>query len=410
MTEPLWRPSRSASPRANLTPLRRQVGPAGRLGYGPLYRWSIAEPEAFWRALWDFGGVVGERGRGPALSPWQDARRALVPEARLNFAENLLRRRDARRRDRLLGRGQVKRRADLAPSSTTRCRALAQALRARGRARRRPRRRLHAQHAGDRSSPCSRPPASAPSGRRARPISACRACSTASARSSRRCCSRADGYCYTARRIDSLAARRARSCRSCRRVERVVVVPYSRAAPTLGDVPNARALDDFIAPLRAGADRVRAAAVRPSALHPVFLGHHRRAEVHRARRRRHAAAAPEGAPAAQRRASRGDRAVLLHHLRLDDVELAGLGARVRTRRCCSTTARRSIRDGRMLFDFADAERMTHLRHLGQVHRRAARKAGARADARRTSSRALRTIALDRLAARAGELRLRLRRT
>ena len=34
--------------------------------------------------------------------------------------------------------------------------------------------------------------------------------------------------------------------------------------------------------------------------------------------------------------------VLLHHARLDDVELAGVGPRAAARRCCSTTARRSI--------------------------------------------------------------------
>ena len=45
-------------------------------------------------------------------------------------------------------------------------------------------------------------------------------------------------------------------------------------------------------------------------------------------------------------------AVLFHHLRLDDVELAGLGPAPRARRCCSTTARPSIRTATMLFDFA----------------------------------------------------------
>ena len=44
--------------------------------------------------------------------------------------------------------------------------------------------------------------------------------------------------------------------------------------------------------------------VQPPAVHPVLLRHHGRAEVHRARRRRHAARAREGAPAALRPAAR----------------------------------------------------------------------------------------------------------
>ena len=43
---------------------------------------------------------------------------------------------------------------------------------------------------------------------------------------------------------------------------------------------------------------LRAAAVRSSALHSLLVGHDRRAEMHRAWRRRHAAAASERAPAA----------------------------------------------------------------------------------------------------------------
>jgi len=63
--------------------------------YAALYRWSIEEPGRFWSALWSFCDVVGT-GPGPALGA--EAGRMpdteWFPEARLNFAENLLRRRD----------------------------------------------------------------------------------------------------------------------------------------------------------------------------------------------------------------------------------------------------------------------------------------------------------------------------
>jgi acetoacetyl-CoA synthetase len=91
--EILWRPgpaaarSRAAAFRAHLA---AEGGP-GLADWEALRLWSVAEPEAFWSALWDFAGVVGERGDGPVLV---DAHRMpgarWFPAARLNYAENLL--------------------------------------------------------------------------------------------------------------------------------------------------------------------------------------------------------------------------------------------------------------------------------------------------------------------------------
>jgi acetoacetyl-CoA synthetase len=84
---------------ANLTAFARAAQPDARFplsDYPALYRFSIEEPERFWRAFWRFAGVVGEGAEGPVLT---DAGRMpgarWFPQARLSFAENLLRRRDA---------------------------------------------------------------------------------------------------------------------------------------------------------------------------------------------------------------------------------------------------------------------------------------------------------------------------
>ena len=58
--------------------------------YADLHRWSIAEPEAFWAALWDWTGVIGDRGEriieaGPTM-----ASSRFFPDARLNVAEVIL--------------------------------------------------------------------------------------------------------------------------------------------------------------------------------------------------------------------------------------------------------------------------------------------------------------------------------
>jgi len=62
--------------------------------YAALWRWSVAEPEAFWCAVWDEAGVVGDRGAATVLDRERMPGARWFPEARLNFAENLLRRRD----------------------------------------------------------------------------------------------------------------------------------------------------------------------------------------------------------------------------------------------------------------------------------------------------------------------------
>jgi acetoacetyl-CoA synthetase len=95
---PLWQPSRERVLASNLTAFARAAEPeaGGPLAdYAALHRFSIEQPERFWRLLWRFAGVLGEGEGGPVL---RDAQRmpgaCWFPEARLNFAENLLRRRD----------------------------------------------------------------------------------------------------------------------------------------------------------------------------------------------------------------------------------------------------------------------------------------------------------------------------
>ncbi|WP_375142887.1 acetoacetate--CoA ligase [Pelagibacterium sp. 26DY04] len=62
--------------------------------YAALHAWSVSEPEAFYSALWDHLDIVGEKGER-AFVPGDDIRDAqFFPDASLNYAENLLRRRD----------------------------------------------------------------------------------------------------------------------------------------------------------------------------------------------------------------------------------------------------------------------------------------------------------------------------
>ena len=89
--QPLWQPDPQ---RASQTLLARFMQRAGKRDWDELHRWSVEHSEAFWNLVWDFCEVRGTRS-GPTLVDGSRMPGAKwFPEARLNFAENLLRTRD----------------------------------------------------------------------------------------------------------------------------------------------------------------------------------------------------------------------------------------------------------------------------------------------------------------------------
>ena len=98
MTAPLWTPSEDAIAKANITAfahhLERDTGE--RLpDYFSLHGCSVRNREAFWNAVWDFCHVIGDKGSDRVLIDGDKMPGArFFPDAKLNFAENLLRRRD----------------------------------------------------------------------------------------------------------------------------------------------------------------------------------------------------------------------------------------------------------------------------------------------------------------------------
>jgi acetoacetyl-CoA synthetase len=247
--EPLWTPSAERVAQANLTAfadrLSRTLGfrPAS---YGALYDWSIREPERFWTAVWDFCGVVAAK-RGDRVL--QDADRMpgarWFPDARLNFAENLLRRRDDA--DALVFRGEnrVQRRLTFRELHD-RVSQLAQALRAQG------------VQPGDRVAAIVANMPEAIIGLLA----------TSSLGAIWSSCSpdfgvqgvldrfgqigpkvllSVDGYFYAGKTLDNLGKLR-EIARQLPTVERVIVIPYVTEAPDVSGVEGAVRMQDYLAP------------------------------------------------------------------------------------------------------------------------------------------------------------------
>ncbi len=96
MPQPMWTPSQERVAGSNLEQFRQQVERRWDVevpDYDALWRWSTDEVEKFWRTVWDFCGVIGDGPGEPGLVDGDKMPGArFFPNARLNFAENLLRR------------------------------------------------------------------------------------------------------------------------------------------------------------------------------------------------------------------------------------------------------------------------------------------------------------------------------
>jgi len=94
---PLWCPTPGRTGSSLLTAFIRKVEQEEDrrfADYQSLHRWSVECAPQFWTQIWNFCGVIGSRGERAVEHLEQMPGARFFPDARLNFAENLLRRRD----------------------------------------------------------------------------------------------------------------------------------------------------------------------------------------------------------------------------------------------------------------------------------------------------------------------------
>ncbi len=104
---PLWKPNPQTVGDTGMAMFMQAMG-HGR--YADLWQWSVDAPEEFWSRLWDFCGVVGEKGAEILVDRESMPGARWFPEARLNYAENLLKRYDDGEALVFWGEDKVKRR------------------------------------------------------------------------------------------------------------------------------------------------------------------------------------------------------------------------------------------------------------------------------------------------------------
>ncbi len=94
----LWTPSAQRKADTQVEQFRHKVNQHYGLqiaDYGQLHEWSVSHLDDFWNELWDFAGIIAsERGSVVLENPQAMPGAKWFPQARLNYAENLLRCRD----------------------------------------------------------------------------------------------------------------------------------------------------------------------------------------------------------------------------------------------------------------------------------------------------------------------------
>ena len=248
MAEMLWQPSPERIADANLTgfaALVRERHGQNATDYATLHRWSIENRAAFWSTVWEYAEVIGDRGDGPVLVDGDRMPGAKwFPGARLNFAENLLRRRDDA--PAILFRGEDRVRYALSFRQLHDAVSMvAQGLRAAG------------VSTGDRvAGYMPNMPETVVAMLAATSIGAIWSSASPDfgvqgvvdrfGQIGPKVLFSADGYFYGGKRFDSVG-RLAPVAARVPSIERVVVVPYTTPAPDLSAVEKAVILDEFVA-------------------------------------------------------------------------------------------------------------------------------------------------------------------
>ena len=114
MNQPLWTPSPERIQQANVIPLINKINAdwgVSLTNSDQLHRFSVTEMEKFWRSLIEYAELNGETWAGPELVDRDKLPGAKwFPEARFNYAENILKRRDGADAFVFWGEDKVKRR------------------------------------------------------------------------------------------------------------------------------------------------------------------------------------------------------------------------------------------------------------------------------------------------------------
>ena len=358
--EPIWTPSPE---RVRACAMHRFMREAERVSgraladYESLWQWSIDRPEQFWTLVWSFCGVIGERGERVLIDGDRMPGARWFPDARLNLAENLLRDDIDASSDAIVFWGEDKVRRRVSRGELRRQVAItAAALRA------------HGVGPGDRVAAfMPNMPETVVAMLAAVSLGAIFTSTSPDfgiqgvldrfGQTRPAVLFAVDGYWYNGKRIDCLG-RLASIAAQLPDLKRVVLVPYLDASPATAGIPHVQLLEDFLAP-HAGVEKIE--FDRLPFDHPVYVLY------------------SSGTTGVPKGIVHGAGGTLLQHLKEQQLHCdVGRGDRFFYFTTCGWTmwnilvsalasgatllmydGSPFVQDGRILFELAEVERMTH---------------------------------------------------
>ena len=93
--EIIWQPSIESKKSSNLSQFIELVNERHsqsiKTEYQDIWEWSVNNVESFWSLIWDFSEIIGSKGTKISENPGEMPGTKFFPNARLNYAEHLLR-------------------------------------------------------------------------------------------------------------------------------------------------------------------------------------------------------------------------------------------------------------------------------------------------------------------------------
>ena len=89
----LWKPSSKLVENSILNQFTKNIDVKFEKNFKQLWLWSIETPEKFWSKFWDFSKIIGDKGNKIIVKDKVFNKSKFFPDGRLNYAENILKKR-----------------------------------------------------------------------------------------------------------------------------------------------------------------------------------------------------------------------------------------------------------------------------------------------------------------------------